>query len=136
MKNIKDIGPYLPLYLNQNHRYSWVEEPDTFTAWIKLLPHRLARLDDFSIAKVQLQLRKLSSMTEEEARQLISIRGYEKVESVEFKDDGIEFTHPGFTTWIKLTPDSPEAFLYLLSIGMDLFNLIPEGLAIERKEGE
>lgn len=62
MGQLKD---YLPLYLGAQHRYKFVDS-DNWSVWIELLPHRLPRLEDASIDAIQLALRPLSDMTEED----------------------------------------------------------------------
>jgi hypothetical protein len=115
MKQFNDFH----LYLNSLCRHSYVEQPDQFVMWYKLTPERFAKLDDLSVAKVQLQLRPLSSMTEEEAIE------YFEVCSLKIGD----YIGSG-PDWVPISARSTK---HLLSKGFDLFNLIPEGLAIEKK---
>jgi hypothetical protein len=62
-------------------------------------------------------LRQLNDMTEEE-----------KVERKRLMNSGTDGVHV-----VVISVDSFESMRYLLSIGMDLFGLIPEGLAIDSK---
>lgn len=72
-----------------------------------------AVVNDLSL--IQLSLRPLSDMTDEEKYKLQNMVG--ALEYHHFKNDGI---------------CSPIAFRFLLSKHFDLFNLIPEGLAIDK----
>jgi hypothetical protein len=92
-------------------------------------------------------LRQLSSMTEEEARVITGYTAFENIREVTkfWKDDKcacVEYRwkHDGMVDgWaysasaVYFTKDewTPELFQYLLSKHFDLFNLIPEGLAID-----
>jgi len=86
-------------------------------------------------------LRPLSSMTEEEARELFptgtdTIAEYKKTPigwaitySIDAGEEGT-YVNTHDLQWNEL---SPRQFSLLLSRGFDLFNLIPEGLAVEKK---
>lgn len=63
-------------------------------------------------------LRKLSSMTEEEEREMVATQDDVRLE--------------GYPE-ILLKADSGETFLYMLSKGFDLFGLCESGLAIDRE---
>jgi hypothetical protein len=86
-------------------------------------------------------LRTLSSMTIEEGKEIVMLRS--PIGSIVTKDKIVinyildihiswYFTGvPNITRWVRFDELSPSQFIYLLSKGFDLFNLIPEGLAID-----
>lgn len=95
MKKIEDIRPYLKYYIGQQHRYRYVEqEPGHWMMWSELTPLRLTRLDDLSIDGIQLALRTLSSMTEEEMQGLIAALSPNDIEDrPTIEDYDIELFH-------------------------------------------
>lgn len=112
MIKIHDI---IHLYLGCQYWVSYVERPDTFTVWSELTTARLAKLDDLSIAKVEIQLRPLSDMTEEEQKELhLQVHKY---------DTG--------NLASNLTTDWAYKVCWLVSKHFDLFGLIPSGQAID-----
>lgn len=74
---------------------------------------------------VKLVLRPLSDMTKEEANFLDAMAKAQK-------DGQVKPANCEFVTGIRTT--SAEALRVLLSKGFDLFNLIPEGLAIDKAD--
>lgn len=82
---------------------------------------------------IKLRLRRLSSMTEEEARKLIELRGYPEVTNIQFQNGGVTFDHPGFNTYINFEGFNPGQFSYLLSKGFWLFgdDAFEKGLIID-----
>jgi hypothetical protein len=87
---------------------------------------------------VELHLRPLSSMTEEQAKEYAIIKGYSS-EAVntnfKFIQEGFEFGE-GTVTFLCLHPPygnkhTPEQFIFLLRMGLDLFGLIDAKLAID-----
>lgn len=116
-KNIKD---FLPHYINHvNYRVRYVDNPPgEWTMWSKLTPGRYARaVEDFSVAQIEIELRKLESITDDEI---------------------IEGGWSGRRQFIYYTENNkgayyPSDFHYLLSKGFDLFGLIESGLAIEKQ---
>lgn len=134
MKKIEDIKPYLKYYLGQQHRYRYVDqEPGHWIIWSELTPLRLTRLDDLSIDGIQLQLRPLSSMTEEE---IIAVNRFTDPDFNPTKEQTEKALQALKEDIIYLTFDDLEPAVvfsithYLLSRGFDLFNLIESGLAI------
>lgn len=78
-------------------------------------------------------LRLLSDMTEEEAKEFLRIDGI-TAGFMSVNAFGIRHNH---TTWEfnphgEGMPANPNQFAFLLSKGFDLFNLIPDGLAIDK----
>lgn len=105
-------------YCTKNKSYSWV----------------MAEYD-----KIKPFLRPLSDMTEEEFTEYAKTRGYNETPNLTRKDKGWTFgTEDGSSgTFLSLVPPygdrhKPESFLYLLSKHFDLFNLISDGLAIDK----
>lgn len=118
-KNIKD---YMHLYINVcKYRISFVETPQSLSVWAKLIPHRFWKImDDASVCKIQIALRPLTTITDEECK-----------ESDYFSN------REDFMKSIKMfnTPDrlpyNPKHFVWFLSKGFDLFGLIEAGVAID-----
>lgn len=73
------------------------------------------------IENIKLILRRLSDMSEEEKLTIYGM-GFTHNKS------GLQILHPG-----KWPTFKPSQFRYLLSIGVDLFNLIDSGQAIDKK---
>lgn len=121
----KKIGDYLHLYLGQQYRASYIETPNSFTVWAMLTPGRLDRLSDLSIYKVELSLRRLSDMTEEEYEHIAIA-----ADEYHFSNKEEEI-HVG-KQYVKAGRYFPDQFQWFLSRGFDLFNLIDSGLAIDR----
>lgn len=133
--NIRD---YLHLYIGAKHRYKFIDS-EGFSVWLDLLPHRLPRLEDASISEIQLALRPLSSMTEEEAIEFITTGTsvYKTIMDIVIKDDCLSFEggygHTG-RTWVKVIAFNslkPQQFKFLLSKHFDVFGLIKAGIAID-----
>lgn len=127
----KDINDYLPLYMGSPYRYSYVEDPELFTAPVKLTPFRLVKLDDMSIAKVQLILRPLSSMTEDEAKEFSGCPNDWRIRIIEgrYIDCWPDGDAKSMVT-IELDEINAEQFRFLLSKGFDLFGLIDSAIAV------
>jgi hypothetical protein len=121
MKELKD---FIHLYLGAKVRYTYYDyEENTWTVWEQLTTNVLNKITtDWSIKDIQIQLRKLSDMTDEELKSLRSERGNLK---------GVERADMNYI--IRLTTWSPEDVRYLLSRHFDLFGLIESGLAIDSK---
>jgi len=81
------------------------------------------------IHNIELYLRRLESMTEEEAREVYEIE-YEIAFDPKNYDSAIPFVVRGSNP-SKSYPHYPQGFLHLLSKGFDLFGLIDAGLAKE-----
>lgn len=75
----------------------------------------------FDLPEIEPILSRLSSITEEQRLEVFKCQ---------FGDDAYDAIKYGFTIGLKSI--NPESFLYLLSIGVDLFYLIDSGLAIEK----
>lgn len=85
-------------------------------------------------------LRPLSSMTEEEAEKYLRLKhnAYSGDYEIKISDAGFWWLFKGISTSQKfkffgevLDESNADQFQYLLSKGFDLFDLIPNGLAIE-----
>lgn len=144
--NIKD---YLHYYIGQKYRTKYVDL-DGPNHWLILTAKRLDKLDDLSIEWVQLALRKLEDMTDQEAFDLcefqwpVEVTKYIRAQRgvvVEFRrkhSDPEMNNADGYTYSAKainwgLNHWTTYQFHYLLSRGFDLFGLIPAGLAIDAK---
>jgi len=114
---MKDIRDYLPFYLGCQYRISYIETPDRFTVWSELTAARLAKLEDHSIAKIEIQLRPLSSMTEEEQKQLEATKAFQRATPVH---------RIGIRVW------TAESYRWAFKNHFDVFELIPEGIAIDK----
>lgn len=93
--------------------------------------------DNLSI-EYDLHLRRLESITEDEAKELFAIESDDKfVNSIyheSYTNFGLGFSDEkewALDSFLQPRFFSPEQFLYLLSRGFDLFNLIDAGLAKE-----
>lgn len=106
--NIKD---YLPLYLGAKHRYRFVDSD--WSGWVDLLPHLLARLEDASIAEIQLALRPLSDITIEKTK---------------------DSPKAVLDKWGAPTIESMARLInYLRGLHIDCDGLIEAGLAVDEK---
>lgn len=114
---MRDIKDYLHLYVNSAR--CLIQNEFDKDGWEQDLTHEvlLKQMDDEEYKSVTPILRKLSSMTEEEEKEMIATQD-------DVKLDG----YPK----ILLKADSGETFRYLLSKHFDLFNLIESGLAIDK----
>ena len=82
-------------------------------------------------------LRSLDDMTEEEAKEFCKKEGWgENLENLVVLDGAIEFSIKGTKQQCvsRFTRMRPEMFAWCLSKRFDLFNLIPDGIAINAKE--
>jgi len=113
---LKDV---IHLYLGCQYRVRYIDyEVGQYTVWSVLTAARLSKLDDLSIADIQIQLRPLSSMTEEELDEVLKIG--------EHQNNGQSVS--GFVRGWKAF--GAQTFAYLLKQGFDIFNLIESGQAI------
>lgn len=136
------IAEYLKYYIGAQFRVHYIDNSlEEWTVWVTLTPLRLAKLDDASIDNIQLQLRKLEDMTDEECIKWAELGFYEphtvKRASIPYNSLEVEFDfymgddlHSGT---MSLRSQTAQQFHYLLSKGFDLFGLIPAGLAIDAK---
>lgn len=114
----KKIEQYLPLYLGQKFRF----KVNGAKKWTSLSNSGMTAMDVHKITmnedsfEVQLLLRPLSSMTEEEAKEL------DWDQRIGWPDRWDGIGRPQVIT--------PLEFLQLLSKGFDIFNLEASGLAI------
>lgn len=152
----KDIRQYLHYYIGQPYRYRYFDwEFHQWTVWTKLTLDRLKALDDLSIDGIELALRKLEDMTEEEKKalfqevSLISLSDYDfeygededswfvnaigawgvVQDSIQWKQ-GVLWAQNNDKSFSPINPQS-DVFHYLLSKGFDLFNLIEFGIAVD-----
>lgn len=74
---MKDIKPYLPLYLGAKYRLRYIDYKEgSWTYWVNLTLERLQMfLNDASLDQVQLTLRRMSDMTDEERIQYAATSG-------------------------------------------------------------
>lgn len=121
---MKDIKDYLHLYLGcdcmmTRNSYHAVHQLRLSSDTPFKLTGQLS--DYFSDSKTMAEckpiLRPLSDMTEEEEKEYEATRVFVRATPVH---------QVGNMQW------TPETFRYLLKQGFDLFNLIPEGLAIDK----
>jgi hypothetical protein len=103
--------------------------------WYRLSPAILTSVENGEIT-VKPILRQLSSMTEEEAKDFCEMEGWGRdLENIVVTDGAIDFKRVvgsrTETCITRFTRCRPEMFRWLLSKHFDLFNLIPEGLAID-----
>jgi hypothetical protein len=140
---MKDIRSYLHLYVGCECEAS--QEGVKFTYNIKITPELLCDYD-----WIKPILRPLSDMTEDEAVEFIHLKhrsilcnidrtevtkiifGESKniIHFTYFKKRGCGAEGGGQTYYVNQS--DPEQFMFLLSKGFDLFDLIPAGLAIDR----
>lgn len=112
---LKDV---LHLYLGSQYRIRYIDYlSNQFTVWSELTSSRLSKLDDLSIAEIQLQLRLLSSMTEEEANEF---------DLVDVQKGLLAFGH---RLQMYMTPNQ---FKKCLDNHFDLFGLIESSQAINK----
>ena len=89
------------------------------------------------IHKTTLILRRLSSMTEEEARDFLFMEGWgESFQHICVTDSAIDFRRDfgdrSESCISRFTRCRPQMFAWFLSKGFDLFGLIESGLAIDK----
>ena len=128
---MNELQQYLPLYLGQKVQTFSLGDKESFgvltgieldarpdQSFVTIMfQDNTQRL--FRAFEVKLILRPLSSMTEEEIKEMEATQETVKLEG-----------YPEIT----LKADSGETFLYMLSKGFDLFNLKERGLAIYPEE--
>lgn len=133
----------LALYLGCKFRYRYIDwEKDSWSPFTILNGRDIDKMQDLSIDKIQLLLRPLSSMTEEETSEFIKLVSVDHIGFSDFK---------GHQTWqywehedvnnyesrrvCKTTSEIGALPLrciqYLLSKGFDLFGLIEKGEALD-----
>lgn len=109
----------LAFYLGTKFRYRYVDwEKDTWSPWTALNGRDIDKMQDLSIDKIQLQLRRLSDMNNDEREE--RIRLMHGLYSDDHDSRTREQRHATETAW-------------LLSKSFDLFGLIDSGLAIDQK---
>jgi|SRR3989304_6284503 len=88
------------------------------------------------IINIKLILRPLSDMTEEEAKELAAIYTGYRITYAKIKDGQIIFNYLVGDQVDENVMDlgymNGECFVHLLSKGFDIFNLIPEGIALNK----
>lgn len=123
---LKDVVNY---YIGQKFRCKSGERIQ-WSAWMKLVYGALAELER-DCPDMQLLLRRLEDMTEDEATKILRLT----IPSVTYgsKDEqGIYYSGPGISSaHLSFTFGNPLSFHYLLSSGFDLFGLIASGQAVD-----
>lgn len=145
---MKDIKEYLHLYLGcQCEHTCWDDAGDDMPGSKKTRRTGeldLSILEDIDWFRPKLLLRPLSDMTEEEFEQFRTITGYPNHNATFEGADGVHIkyrygkksTVNGFKTSININSIRPDMLKYLLSRGFDLFNLVSDGLAINKTESK
>lgn len=117
---IKDIKEYLLYYIDGvDYRIRYVDNaPGTWSVWSKLTPGRYSRaVEDFSVAEIQIQLRRLESITDAELKE----RHFRN------RDHYQDWLNHNDQKW------PIEDLLWFLKNGFDMFELIREGLAVDKE---
>lgn len=139
---MKKIETYLHLYLGCKGMVE-ILSPDGYT-WEKpiktnLKPYTLYEIQRGVYRNFKPILRPLSDMTEEEAKELLTIQYWRPGQSPIYErhsDICIDFYfyYDGKKNYTQLDWDSlnSQSFRYLLKQGFDVFNLIGENLAIDK----
>lgn len=136
---IKEVTPQIAaLYLGERCDIEWMQpDYDLYTqtgdVWTDLTIEQI-KVDFVSsgCAKIVPYLRRLSSITDEEALDLYNIKFGESV--VRNWPSALHWWHDlnGDELWVREAQiGNPRIWLYLLSKGFDLFGLIDAGLAKE-----
>lgn len=143
-----DIKDYLHLYIGCKYRIMYIDyEEGQYTLWSILTPDRYVTImNDASICEIQLLLRPLSDMTEEEAIEFVKLNEFDyygehpnkriyKTYKNEFGETIVSWGE-GYNS--KEVPTAikrfrPNEFNYLLKQGFDLFGLLDAGLAKTKK---
>lgn len=116
---IKDIKEYLKYYIGQKHRFRYIDWTEGYwSRWFSLTPWALSQLEDPGIERIELALRRLEDITEDE----ILAGGWSRRSAFEYY---LQANNGAF---------HPGDFHYLLSKGFDLFNMIDQGAALELKK--
>lgn len=84
-----------------------------------------------AFSKVKPILRKLEDMTEEDAKEFLSIGEYQRIESIQVDDVSIDFYIDDIPFAVWFDSISPKQFHFLCQRGYDLFGLIDSGEAID-----
>lgn len=99
-------------------------------------------VENVYVEDCRLYLRPMSSMTEEEAKEIASLHYIKNILSIKLTDEYIEFiVDDGFcsivtrTIWYDEIISSIEIFDWLNAHHLDYRGLIPKGLALEAPEG-
>ena len=114
---------------------------NTFIHFSDITDDDLDGIYDLDYCDVKPYLRPLSSMTEEEAKDIATLIGIKDIISINIteryidvvKDDG--FSRENITIWFNEIVSSIEIFDYLNEHHFDYRGLIPMGLALEAPEG-
>lgn len=116
----KELKDYLPYYLGCEVRYYYARHIELESRLIKLSELNITHiLTKEKVSDIQLRLRTLSSLTNEE-RQSIGIGFLAKIRNAEAGLRGY-----------KDMQYFPEEVIELLKLGVDIFGLIEDGLAIK-----
>lgn len=156
---MKDIKDYLPFYIGcevaREHDKSRSEKFCEYGKLVGISESEIERGKTVAILDVGIDhfhewyveetkpiLRPLSSMTEEEAKEVVkrrspagSVKSLDRLVINHIDSTSITWSFlsvPNIPRWERFGELSPDQFIYLLSKGFDLFNLIPENLAIEK----
>lgn len=138
----KDIKDYLHLYLGCEAEVSNIPDGLAITDHPQIVTIDGTVVDCLLMmySSIKPILRSLSSMTEEEAKEIAKMY----FSTIPFKDKYFSLQKNGWYIRIKYhqatlvyggtgySDFTPEIFRHLLSKGFDLFNLILEGLAIDK----
>lgn len=142
---METIREYIHYYIGQKFRYNYVDSK-AFCVWMDITPYRLSKLDDASIDTIQIALKRLKDLTEEEAEQLLRLQwpGYKdgEIKNIEVTSDhgvrGLWWSNV-YQDWHKLitlfSNINSAQFHFLLSRGYWLWDesAFDKGLIIDAK---
>ncbi len=136
-----NIPDYIHYYIDSTatYRLRYVDQPaGQWRVPLRVTSKRVSKLDDASIEAIELFLRQLNSMTEEEALHIADLLNFGRVASDGAKIHQVKQMLGSVYYFNKFYTISAakyvELFHYLLRQGFDLFGLIDAGLAVDKNE--
>lgn len=127
----KKIEDYLHFYIGARHRYRFVDwSKDSWSVWMELTPKRLDYvLSDRSIDGIQIELRSVTDMTEDEKNSLIDFLGLQEFLTSSDIEQG--FLDVMCDSEYRFSPDSYyKSVAWFTKNRFDVFELIKDGFAI------
>lgn len=128
-----DFKKIIPLYLGCTFMYRNRMGGDI--EYDEIIPKTIQEYLDNDFAEIKIILRPLDSMTEYERMLylLLEFGNLPKIKSNAMDKGCIRWETENGINYLPLVIFRPDQFLWLLSKGFDLFNLIEEGYAVKKE---